>query len=125
MRPIVTRADLYGPSAGVSYSGVQKSPGATESAQGSVPVVELFGKMKTSVMANPIMWLAGVILALVAWKLIEEYRGGEEEYHEVKIGVSNWAKIGFMVLVFFATAKFLATKYDVPGASKFVLYATS
>lgn len=117
-----------GPSAGVAYSvanapqsGASNTPAGTGQA---IPVISLFGNLKTSFLNQPIVWLAAVVLVLIIWKLIEEHRGEVEDFKEVKIGISNWAKIGIMMILFFATAKFLATKYDVPGASKLVVYAT-
>lgn len=125
-----TRGDLYGPSsqsvtsrtvfnanASSTAPSVQKTPAA-------VPVTQLFGNLKGSILGKPLTWLFGLIGVLIAYKLIEEHRGGKEAFEEVKIGLNNTVKIGLLAMLFFVLAKFLATKYEVPGASSFIKYAT-
>jgi uncharacterized membrane protein len=68
--------------------------------------------------------LFAFVLFLVAWKLVEEHRGGREIYHEVKIGGSNIVKIGIVALIFFAIARFITARYNIPGFSSFVQFAT-
>lgn len=125
MRTITTRADLFGPSAGISYSMPNAPQSQNSSGQGQpIPVTTVFGNLKNSIFSQPLTWLAGFVLFLIGWKLLEEKHGVSEDFKDVKIGVSNWFKIGIMMVLFFAVAKFLTTKYDIPGFSKLVGYAT-
>jgi len=131
MQTIATKADLYGPAAGVTTlrdgllnanslpagNNVQSTPSA-------VPITTVFGNLKGSILGKPLTWLFGLIGVLIAYKLIEEHRGGRESFEEIKIGLNNVVKIGLVAMLFFVIAKFLATRYDVPGASSFVRYAT-
>lgn len=130
-RMIATKADLYGPSASTqtartaylnanstsTSNGIQKT-------QAAIPVTQLFANLRGSIVGKPLTWLFGLIGVLIAYKLIEEHRGGRESFEEIKIGLNNTVKIGLLAMLFFVIAKFLATRYDVPGASNFVRYAT-
>lgn len=124
MRTITTRADLFGPSAGLSYSLPNAPQSAGPSASQPISTIQLFGNLKSSFLAAPITWLGATVLVLIGWKLLEESRGEHEGFEEVKIGISNWFKIGVMMILFFAVARFISTKYDLLGASKLVNYAT-
>lgn len=126
---IATKGDLYGPSTGVTWRDSAVLSSSASSPQGSagssgVPVTTLFGNLRASIFAQPITWLFGLVLALVAYKLIEEHRGGQEAFQEVKIGANNIWKIGLMALLFFALARWGASRVNVPGLSSFVLGAT-
>lgn len=129
MRPIATLQSVYGPQANPTLSSGQmaiNSPlGAsqTQSGQQAVPVTSLFPALSKSFLARPVYWLVGFVLFLVAWKLLEEHRGGREAFTELKIGGQNMFKVGIMALIFFAIVRLLATRYSIPGASPFVLFA--
>lgn len=127
---IATKSDMYGPSAGIdmrqSYLNANNSGsnGNMQSAPKQIPITQVFTGLKGSVLGQPLSWLFGLVLLLVAYKLIEEHRGGRESFEEIKIGLNNVVKIGLIAMLFFVIAKFLATRYSIPGASSFVLYAT-
>lgn len=122
MRQVASRTDVFGPSAGVSYTSPNQIQSNTQTQTAPVSVVSLFGNLQSSFLAQPVVWMAGAIVALVLWAIIE-HRAGHEVAH-IRISVRNWVVAGLLVMTFFAVAKIAATKYDVPGLSKFVLYAT-
>lgn len=131
MRLLATRADMYGPSSHSVTSRMSILSGNSSSSSPNVqkgvtaiPVTTLFSNLRGSIMGKPLTWLFGLIGVLIAYKLIEEHRGGKEGFEEIKIGLNNTVKIGLLAMLFFVIAKFIATRYDVPGASAFVRYAT-
>lgn len=130
MNVIATRADLYGPASGMTLRDTLLSANGTsagnnvQTTQQAVPVTTVFANLRGSIVAKPLTWLFALVGVLLATKLIEEHRGGQESFEEIKIGLSNVVKIGLMAMLFFVIAKFVATRYDVPGASPFIKYAT-
>lgn len=131
MRLIATKADMYGPSASTQTSRTQvlnvnsnPSPSAVQKRATGVPVTQVLVGLKGSILAKPLTWLFGLVGLLIAYKLIEEHRGGKESFEEIKLGLNNVVKIGLVAMLFFIIARFLFTRYDVPGASNLVLYAT-
>lgn len=131
MRAVASKGDLYGPSAQsatvrstILNANASNSSPSVQKTSAQIPVTQLFGNLRGSIMGKPLTWLFGLIGVLIAYKLIEEHRGGKEAFDEVKIGLNNTVKIGLLAMLFFVLAKFLATKYEVPGASSFVRYAT-
>jgi uncharacterized membrane protein len=131
MRLIATQADMYGPSMGGTVATSELHlPGAMTSAAGTgatgqaIPVTQLFTNLRASIFGQPITWLIGLVLFLVAYKLIEEHRGGREAFEEIKIGGNNIVKVTFMVLLGFFFLRFILTRYEIPGLSPFVHFAT-
>lgn len=131
MRVIATQADMYGPSARSATARTTllsansaSDPNSIQRTQTAIPVTTLLGNLRGSVMGKPLTWLFGLIGLLIAYKLVEEHRGGKESFEEIKLGMNNVVKIGLVAMLFFVIAKFLATRYDVPGASSFIRYAT-
>lgn len=95
------------------------------SSQYSIQVVPVLQGLQSSFLAYPFTWLVLAVGLIIAYKLIEEHRSKTKtEFSELKVGGNNFVKVGLMVLIFFAIAKFLFTKYNVPGLSAFVKYAT-
>jgi hypothetical protein len=131
-RIIASRADLYGPSTGAALAttqfkaptGAAASGSATRTPQSAIPVTQLLPQLQASIVAQPILWLFGLIGILIGYKLIEEKRGSAEEFSEVKVGLNNTVKVGLMVMLFFVAMKFLTQRYSIPGVSSFVQYAT-
>lgn len=131
MRQTVTVGDVYGPNAGPAFaqqatvSNMPAPAGATRN-QGSnpVPVVTIFGNLKNSFVGQPLTWLVAFIFILWGYKEIEERRGGREAFDEIKIGLNNFWKIGLMALLMFAAVHFLSDRYNIPGLSPFLKYAT-
>lgn len=130
MRTIAQRADLYGPSAGLTMreTTLSNTPATggneTQTGTSSVQQTSLFPALAGSIFSKPIVWLFGFIGVLIAYKLIEEHRGTREEFQEIKVGLNNVVKVTLMVLVGFAIVKFLSQRYSVPGVSPFLTYAT-
>lgn len=118
----MSRSDTYGPSAGVSYSTPNQIQSNTQTQTAPVSVTTLFSGLKSSILGQPVMWLAGAILGLILWAMIEHRVG--HEVHHIQISVRNWIVAGVLVMTFFAVMKLAATKYEVPGLSEFVLYST-
>ena len=126
---VATFADFYGPGSSDTSrtseerllpTGVDTSYGAMSSPQGAVAISTVFEGLRGSIFGKPLTWLFGLILVLVAWKLIEETRGGKEAFTKIRVDGTNMVKIGLMAMIFFVIAKFFATRYDVPGLSAFV-----
>jgi hypothetical protein len=82
-----------------------------------VPITTVFGNLYGSVLGQPLTWLFGLIGLLIAYKLIEEHRGGQAAFTEIKIGLNNVVKIGIAAVIFLVIFKFLLTRYQVPGLS--------
>lgn len=130
MRLVATRSDVYGPSAGLdmrqtTLAAVPAADGSkTATTQQKATQTALFPALAGSIFAKPVLWLFGFIGILIAYKLIEENRGSREEFQEIKVGLNNVVKVTLMVLVGFAIVKFLSQRYNVPGVSPFLTYAT-
>jgi hypothetical protein len=68
--------------------------------------------------------LFGLVLVLVAWKLIEEHRGGKEAFSKVKVDGTNLIKIGLMATIFLIIARYFFARYSVPGISDLIVGGT-
>ncbi|MGH7745878.1 MAG: hypothetical protein ACREQ5_14025, partial [Candidatus Dormibacteria bacterium] len=121
MRYVSTAAQVYGPNAAPSSmpQGPQTPSGGGAQVQG-VPVTHLATQLRGSIVAQPLTWLFGLVLFLVAWKLIEEKRGGEEAFEKIRVDGTNVVKVGAMAMLFFIVAKYLTRAYIVPGLSALV-----
>jgi hypothetical protein len=131
MRAIATLQSVYGPGAnavgGTTFAttptGVQGSSPSADTRNTAdlsavpIPITQVFTGLQGSVMGQPLTWLFGLVLLLIAFKLIEEHRGGREAFSEIKLGLNNVVKIGLSAVLFIVVTKFLFTRYDVPGLS--------
>lgn len=131
MRNIANATRVLGPDANVVVpafatpslpNGNTGSPVNGAVAQSPVPIAQVFSNWQGSFLAAPIVWLLGLVLFLVAWKLIEEHRGGKESFAKIRVDGTNEVKLVFMVLVGFIVLRFMATKISIPGVSSVVLY---
>lgn len=132
MRNVAVASRVYGPDANVAVVPQFASAGSTYGNTGApangaapsspVPITTLFQNWQGSFLGAPVVWLAGLVLFLVAWKLIEEHRGGRENFSKVRVDATNEVKLVFMVLVGFIVLRFLMTKISIPGLSSVVLY---
>jgi hypothetical protein len=128
---------IFGPNAASIVAPAYTTPGATTSsgsAQGlstgapansapptsAVPVTQVLTGLQGSILGQPITWLFGLVLFLVAWKLIEERRGGAETFQKIRVDGTNTVKIGVTAMVFFIIAKFFARTVSVPGLSPLI-----
>ena len=138
-RLTATLSDFYGPTAtaaaGSSTMGAALPAGpavATNTnlssgiggAGGSVPVTSVLAGWQGSILARPLTWLFGLVLVLVAWKLIEEHRGGKEAFSKVKVDGTNLIKIGLMATIFLIIARYFFARYSVPGISDLIVGGT-
>lgn len=128
MRLIASRGDVYGPNGGNTVRTVELGgasvDSSTQSPQQSMSVITLFQNLQGSILGQPLTWLFALIGVLVAYKLIEEHRGGQEAFSEIKLGLNNVVKIGLAAMLFFVIARYGASRVNVPGASSLVQYAT-
>ena len=129
--------DIYGPSASLLFGNTAAAaapmggPVSTGTAQsqgpggtGSVPVTSVLQNLQGSIFAQPLTWLFGLVLFLIAWKLIEEHRGGKEAFSKVRVDGTNIVKIGVMATIFLIIVRYFAARYSVPGVSELVIGGT-
>lgn len=103
-------------------NGNTGSPANGDTSGAPVPITSLFANLKGSIIAQPIVWLFALVLFLVAWKLIEEHRGGQEGFSKIRVDGTNLIKSTGMVLIGFIVLRFGFTKVSIPGLSPIVLY---
>lgn len=129
--------DIYGPSASSFIGGTAaasapigsnvstnaalgQGPGGT----GAVPVTAVLSNLQGSIMGQPLTWLFALVLFLVAWKLIEEKRGGKEAFSKIRVDGTNIVKVGFMAVIFLIIIRYFAARYSVPGLSDLIVGGT-
>ena len=135
MRQVASVNGFYGPSAQQLFpstsaasvsapgsTGTNISTGATSG--GAVPVTAVAQGIQGSIMGQPLTWLFGLVLFLVAWKLIEEHRGGKEAFSKVRVDGTNIIKVGVMAVIFLIIARYFAARYSVPGLSNLIIGGT-
>jgi hypothetical protein len=125
--------DVYGPSAALLFpdtsarstptAGVTTSTNATTLGD-SVPVTSVLQNLQGSILGQPLVWLFGLVLFLVAWKLIEEKRGGKEAFQKIRVDGTNIIKVGFMAVIFLIIIRYFAARYSVPGLSDLIVGGT-
>ena len=138
-RLTATLSDFYGPtaaaSAGSTTAGASLPVGAGASTNtnlssgiggggGSVPVTSVLSGWEGSILARPIVWLFGLVLVLVAWKLIEEHRGGKHTFQKIRVDGTNTIKVGMMAVIFLICVRYVFARYSVPGISDLVVGGT-
>ena len=128
--------DIYGPSASLLFPSTAANPvavgGSTGTVTGtaglagggSVPITEVAGNLKGSILGQPLAWLFGIALVLVIWKLVEEHRGGEEAFQKIRVDGTNLVKVGLMATVFLIIARYFAARYNFPGLSDVIVGGT-
>jgi len=130
--------DVYGPSANLMFPSTSAAPlgpggstgtnlgagGAVVGGSGAVPVTNVLQGLQGSVLAQPIAWLFGLVLFLVAWKLIEEHRGGKEAFQKIRVDGTNIFKVGLMAVIFLIVIRYFAARYTVPGLSDLIVGGT-
>src|SRR5690242_14388004 len=87
-----SNATVTAPIAGTGGSGVANN------ATAGMPITQLFAGWYGSVLAQPLVWLFGLIGILILYKLLEEHLGGREVFAEMKIGLNNFVKVGLMAV---------------------------
>jgi len=130
-------SDIYGPSASALFPTTASSSvpmggttgtNVTTAPQGggapSVPVTSVLQGLQGSILGQPLTWLFGLVLFLVAWKLIEEHRGGEAAFQKVRVDGTNIVKIGVMAVIFLIVIRYFAARYSVPGLSDLIVGGT-
>jgi hypothetical protein len=127
-------SDVYGPTASLLFPdtaagtnmlpGVSTATNASSVAGGSVPVTSVLQNLQGSVLGQPLVWLFGLVLFLVAWKLIEEKRGGKEAFQKIRVDGTNIIKVGFMAVIFLIIIRYFAARYSVPGLSDLIVGGT-
>jgi hypothetical protein len=129
-------ADIYGPSSSLLFGTTAATaapigPGVSSGTAtnqgvgtGSIPVTQVLTNLQGSVLASPLAWLLGLVLFLVAWKLIEEKRGGKEAFAKIRVDGTNIIKVGFMAVIFLIIIRYFAARYSVPGLSDLVIGGT-
>ena len=131
MRYVAQASRLLGPNANLIVgSAVTPSPNSSGSGPAvqsgvtpsPVPITSLFQSWEGSFLAAPILWVGVLVAFVIVWKLIEEHRGGKENFAKIRVDATNMVKLFVMVLVSFIIARFLFTKYSIPGVSSTVLY---
>jgi small-conductance mechanosensitive channel len=134
-RTVASITDIYGPSASLLFPQTQAANppiggstntqlGANVASSGGVPVTQVLQNLQGSVLGQPIAWLFAVVLFLVAWKLIEEHRGGQEAFTKIRVDGTNIIKVGFMAVIFLIVVRYFAARYTVPGLSDLVIGGT-
>ena len=129
--------DVYGPSANLLFPttaaapiGTGGSTGTNQTSAGSlqggqsVPVTQVLGNLRGSILGQPLAWLFGLVLFLVAWKLIEEKRGGKETFTKIRVDGTNIIKVGTMSVIFLIVVRYFAARYSVPGLSDLIVGGT-
>jgi hypothetical protein len=127
--------DVYGPSANLMFPSTSAAnaplPGSTNTAlsagptsSGSVPVTAVLQGLQGSIFSSPLTWLWGLVLFLIAWKLIEEHRGTKEEFQKIRVDGTNLVKVGVMAVIFLIIARYFAARYSVPGLSDLIVGGT-
>jgi hypothetical protein len=134
-----TLPDFYGPTAAASVgnntsaASMSLGTGASTNANlssgpggagGSVPITTVFANLEGSIFASPLLWLFALVLFLVAWKLIEEHRGGKETFTKIRVDGTNTIKVGLMAVVFLVVIRYFAARYRVPGVSDLIVGGT-
>lgn len=129
-------SDIYGPSASALFPSTSAAPitvgGSTGTAMsasgqagaGAVPVTTVLQGLQGSILGQPLTWLFGLVLFLVAWKLIEEHRGGKETFQKIRVDGTNIVKVGIMAVIFLIVVRYFAARYDVPGLSDLIVGGT-
>jgi hypothetical protein len=138
-RLTATLADFYGPtataSAGSSTSAASLTVGPGASTQtnlssglggagGSIPVTQVLKGWQGSILGSPLTWLFGLVLFLIAWKLIEEHRGGKETFTKIRVDGTNIIKVGLMAVIFLVVIRYFFARYNVPGVSDLIVGGT-
>ncbi len=129
--------DIYGPSASALFpttaasaapigSGVSTGTavGNAPGAAGSIPITQVGQNLQGSILGQPLTWLFGLVLFLVAWKLIEEKRGGKEAFQKIRVDGTNIVKVGTMAVIFLIIIRYFAARYSVPGLSDLIVGGT-
>lgn len=131
MRYVAAASRVYGPNSNLTVgqgvlpansNGNTGSPANGATTAAPVPITNLFANLKGSILAQPVVWLFAIVLFLVAWKLIEEHRGGQEGFSKIRVDGTNLVKATGMVLLGFIILRFTFTKISIPGISPVVLY---
>ena len=129
-------SDIYGPSASALFPTTAAAPvyvgGSTQTQSsasgiggaGQVPITSALQSLQGTVAGQPLTWLFGLVLVLIAWKLIEEHRGGKEAFSKVKVDGTNLIKIGLMATIFLIIARYFFARYSVPGISDLIVGGT-
>jgi hypothetical protein len=130
-RYVAAASRIYGPNAdltvpstasGALSNGNTGAAANGETSSAPVPITNVLQGWQGSIMAQPIVWLFGLVLFLVAWKLIEEKRGGAETFAKIRVDGTNLVKVTGLALLGFIILRFTFTKVSVPGLSTTVLY---
>ena len=125
-------SDVYGPSANLlspsTSAATNVTPGSTgtglSSSTGSVPVTQVLQNLQGSIAGRPVFWLFALVLFLIAWKLIEEHRGGEAAFQKIRVDGTNIIKVGVMAVIFLIVLRYFAARYSVPGLTDLIVGGT-
>jgi hypothetical protein len=94
------------------------SPSATQSTpMTSTATQPIFTGLNGTFFGLPTTWFLLAILLLVAWKVFEEKRYGEETFAKIRLDVTNIFKISFAAGIGFFVFKTSQTLYPIPGLS--------
>lgn len=129
-------SDIYGPSASALFPTTAAAPvyvgGSTQTQSsasgiggaGQVPITSALQSLQGTVAGQPLTWLFGIVLVLIAWKLIEEHRGGKETFQKIRVDGTNIVKVGIMAVIFLIVIRYFAARYSVPGLSDLIVGGT-
>lgn len=135
-RPTANINDIYGPSASALFPTTAATPvtaggstgtvigAAGAGGAGTIPVTTAFQNLQGSILGQPLTWLFALVLFLVAWKLIEEHRGGKEAFAKIRVDGTNIIKVGLMATIFLIVVRYFAARYSVPGVSDLIVGGT-